>query len=150
MMTKTKAKVAAARWNVYDKDCPTRLVLDRIADKWTVLIVGLLATGTKRFGELRRDIGGISQKMLTQTLRTLERDGLVRREVFPTIPLRVEYTLTDLGATLIKALDTLAIWSEKNIQSVLAARRKYDQPPAAQKINASKVTYQAGLRRASR
>jgi len=85
---------AQPMWDVYDARCPTRLVLNRIADKWTVLIIGSLATETKRFTQLRRAIGGISQKVLAQTLRGLERDGLLTRTVYPSVPPKVEYTLT--------------------------------------------------------
>ena len=82
---------AGARWNVYDKQCPTRQTLDRIADKWTVLIVGRLATRKRRFGELRREIAGISPKMLTHKLRELERDGLITRRIYASVPPKVEY-----------------------------------------------------------
>ena len=87
-------------YNIYAAKCPTRQALDRIADKWTALIIGLLAERPLRFGELRRAIEGISQKMLTQTLKSLERDGLVLRRAFPTVPVTVEYSLTKLGYTL--------------------------------------------------
>lgn len=113
-------------WNVYNAQCPTRLVLNRIADKWTVLIVGSLEKGTKRFGVLRREIDGISQKMLTQTLRGLERDGLITRSVFPSIPPRVEYSLTPLGRTLVGLLDAIRLWSESHIEEVLDAQASYD------------------------
>jgi len=113
-------------WNVYDKDCPTRLVLNRIADKWTVLVVGSLAQRTKRFGELKREITGISQKMLTQTLRGMERDGLINRKVYPTVPPKVEYSLTNLGITLINMLNEIRSWSESNIELVIKAQEKYD------------------------
>ena len=113
-------------WNVYDNNCPTRLVLNRIADKWTVLVVGLLAQETKRFGELRREIGGISQKMLTQTLRGMERDGLVNRKIYPTIPPKVEYSLTKLGSSLTEILEEIRIWSGNNIETILTAQQKYD------------------------
>jgi DNA-binding HxlR family transcriptional regulator len=114
-------------WNVFDDRCPTRLVLNRVADKWTVLIVARLARRTMRFGELKREIAGISQKMLTQTLRGLERDGLVARTVYAEVPLRVEYCLTPLGATLVNILVQIKDWAEGNIEAVLAARRAYDQ-----------------------
>jgi len=84
------------RGSPYRADCPTRRILDRIGDRWTVLIVGALWDGSARFSELRRRIEGVSQKMLTQTLRGLERDGLVRRTVYPEVPVRVEYTLTEV------------------------------------------------------
>jgi DNA-binding HxlR family transcriptional regulator len=113
-------------WDVYNQHCPTRMVLDRIADKWTVLVVGALEDKTKRFGELRREIGGVSQKMLTQTLRGLEMDGLVARRVYASVPPKVEYTLTKLGRTLIPVLEAIREWSEQNIEDVLEARSHYD------------------------
>ena len=114
------------KWDVYNEHCPTRIVLDRIADKWAVLIVGALEGKTKRFGELRREIGGVSQKMLTQTLRGLERDGLVARMVYASVPPKVEYSLTELGRTLVCILEAIREWSENNIEDVLKARDGYD------------------------
>ncbi|MCX5804493.1 MAG: helix-turn-helix domain-containing protein [Proteobacteria bacterium] len=114
------------KWDVYNEHCPTRIVLDRIADKWAVLVVGALEDKTKRFGELRREIGGVSQKMLTQTLRGLERDGLVTRVVYASVPPKVEYSLTDLGRTLVRILEAIREWSENNIENVLKARDGYD------------------------
>jgi len=114
------------KWDVYDEHCPTRMVLDRIADKWTVLVIGALENETKRFGELRKEIGGVSQKMLTQTLRGLERDGLVARVVYASVPPKVEYSLTKLGRTLVRILEAVRQWSEKSIEDVLKARDKYD------------------------
>lgn len=116
-------------YDVYAADCPTRQALDRIADKWTALIVGLLAERPHRFGELRRRIGGISQKMLTQTLRSLERDGLVNRRAEPTVPVTVEYSLTPLGRTLVEPLAAIRTWAEDHIQGVLAARVSHDARP---------------------
>jgi DNA-binding HxlR family transcriptional regulator len=116
-------------WDPYSADCPTRLVLERIADKWTVLVVGRLATGTKRFGELKRTIGGISQKSLTQTLRELERDGIVTRRVYASVPPKVEYSLTPLGRTLVDLLDSIRAWAETHIEQVLAAQGAYDREP---------------------
>ena len=115
-----------SEWNVYDRKCPTRLVLDRIADKWTVLIVGLLSQETKRFGQLKRELDGVSQKMLTQTLRGLERDGVVSRKVYPTVPPKVEYSLTTLGYTLVDLLKGIRNWSEGNIEKVIKAQKEYD------------------------
>jgi DNA-binding HxlR family transcriptional regulator len=114
------------RWNVYDENCPTRLTLDRIADKWTVLIVGRLAIGTRRFGELRRDIAGVSPKVLTQKLRELERDGLVARRIYASVPPKVEYSLTPLGRTLVGLLDAVRVWAETHIESVLEAQQTFD------------------------
>jgi DNA-binding HxlR family transcriptional regulator len=101
-------------------------VLSRIGDKWTVFVVGLLAKGPMRFNEIRRTIGGISQRMLTLTLRGLERDGLVIRTVYPTIPPRVDYALTPLGCTLIEPLVALADWAAANQATVEKARTKFD------------------------
>ncbi len=114
-------------WNTFEAACPTRLVLNRIADKWTVLVMSLLAQETKRFSALQRDIGGVSQKMLTQTLRGLERDGLVTRTIYPTVPPKVEYTLTPLGHTLVELLDGVRLWAETNIEDVLKAQMAYDE-----------------------
>nr|WP_320167248.1 helix-turn-helix domain-containing protein [uncultured Methylophaga sp.] len=114
-------------WDVYNKNCPTRLVLDRIADKWTVLTVGALANETKRFSQLQRELDGISQKMLTQTLRGLERDGVIQRQVYPTVPPKVEYSLTPLGRTLITLLENITDWSEDNIERVIEAQQAYDE-----------------------
>ena len=115
------------KWDVYNESCPTRMVLDRVADKWTVLIVGALENRTKRFGELRREIGGVSQKMLTQTLRGLERDGLVARVVYASVPPKVEYSLTGLGRTLVPILEKIREWSEREIEDILKARTVYDK-----------------------
>jgi len=101
-------------------------VLSRVGDKWTVLVVELLDDGPKRFNELRRLIGNISQKMLTTTLRGLERDGLVTRTVYPTIPPRVDYELTELGRGLRAPVKTLAIWARENIGRINEARAKFD------------------------
>jgi DNA-binding HxlR family transcriptional regulator len=117
---------AELAWNVYSTDCPTRLVLDRIADKWAVLVLGLLGNGPVRFNRLRRQIEGISQKMLSQTLKSLERDGLVSRKVTPTVPVTVEYSITPLGETLSATVDNLRIWAETHMEKVLVAQRQYD------------------------
>ncbi|RBQ18335.1 transcriptional regulator [Spongiactinospora rosea] len=111
----------------YSADCPTRRILDRIGDRWTVLIVGALWDGSARFSDLRRRIEGISQKMLTQTLRGLERDGLVHRTVHPEVPVRVEYTLTEAGRTLREPLRALQEWSIAHLGDVAASQEAYDQ-----------------------
>ncbi len=102
-------------------------VLSRVGDKWTVLVVELLSEGPMRFNELRRLIGNISQKMLTATLRGLERDGLVTRTVYPTIPPRVDYELTDLGRELRVPVKALALWARENIGRINAARARFDR-----------------------
>ncbi|MDR6770229.1 helix-turn-helix domain-containing protein [Azospirillum sp. BE72] len=113
--------------DAYASGCPTRQALDRIADKWTVLILGLLEGGPMRFNQLRREIEGISQKMLSQTLKSLERDGLVSRKVFATVPVTVEYAITPLGATLAETLVPLRVWAETHIAQVLESRAAYDR-----------------------
>ena len=108
------------------ENCPVREVLDRIGDKWSVLVVGLLGDGPRRFSELRRTIDGISQRMLTLTLRGLERDGLVTRTLYPTIPPRVDYELTSLGRTLLEPIMTLHHWAAKNRSAIQEARARFD------------------------
>ena len=112
--------------NVYSADCPTRQILDRVGDKWAVLILLLLRDGPTRFNQLRRTIEGISQKMLSQVLKSLERDGLIRRRAIATVPVTVEYSITPLGATLAGAVDPLRDWAERNLKEVSAAQRRYD------------------------
>ncbi|HEX4696077.1 MAG TPA: helix-turn-helix domain-containing protein [Candidatus Udaeobacter sp.] len=116
--------------SVLEPQCPSRLVLERIADKWTALVIQILAHGTMRYAELQRAIGDISQKMLTQTLRSLERDGLVQRTVHPVVPPKVEYSLTRLGRTLIEPLQGLCRWSEKHLAELQANRARAKQAAA--------------------
>ena len=106
--------------------CPVRDVLNRVGDKWSVLVVALLRDGPMRFNELRRSIDGISQRMLTLTLRGLERDGLASRTVTPTTPPRVDYELTELGRTLLGPIMSLADWAEKNRSVIRTARARFD------------------------
>lgn len=120
------AECAGQNPNAYAASCPTRMVLDRVADKWAVLILGLLSGGPIRFNQLRRAIEGISQKMLSQTLKSLERDGLVTRKVTPTVPVTVEYAITHLGRTLAATVDPLRLWAETHFDAVLEAQRRYD------------------------
>ena len=101
-------------------------VLDRVGDKWTVLVVSELGRGPKRFNEIRRALGSISQRMLTLTLRALERDGLVVRTMFPTIPPRVEYELTKLGRSLLEPVNGLGLWARRNRATIEDARRRFD------------------------
>jgi DNA-binding HxlR family transcriptional regulator len=110
--------------DIYNENCPTRIVLDRIADKWTVLIIGQLAEGTLRFNELKRCIGGITQKMLTQTLKSLERDGMISRTIYPEIPPKVEYSLTELGKSLTMVVRQIRTWSEDNFTKILEAQNR--------------------------
>jgi DNA-binding HxlR family transcriptional regulator len=117
------------RGDLFDPDCPTRLVLDRIGDKWTVLVVMLLRDGPQRFTRLRGQIGHVAPKVLAQTLRRMERDGLVTREVFAEVPPRVEYTLTDLGRSLTKPIAVVVDWAEVNVGRITAAQEAYDDAP---------------------
>lgn len=112
----------APPFNALDPRCPSRYVLTKVGDRWTALIVSLLAERPRRFGELRRTVEGISQKMLTQTLRSLETDGLVQREVLPTRPVSVEYSLTPLGGTLVPVVQAIVRWAEEHAAEVLQAR----------------------------
>jgi DNA-binding HxlR family transcriptional regulator len=108
------------------KACEVRDLLDRIADKWSLLVIELLDRNTLRFSELRRQIDGISQRMLTLTLRQLERDGLVRRTVYPVVPPKVEYELTELGVTLLGTIQPLVAWARRHRDEIAGARAAYD------------------------
>ena len=112
--------------SVYAKTCPSRQLLDRIGDAWSVLIVASLADGAMRYTELSHRIAGISPKMLTQTLRALERDGLVTRTVYPVVPPGVDYALTTLGRSLLGLVEALQEWAEQHIGDVVEARTAYD------------------------
>lgn len=116
------------------EDCPVRNVLDRVGDKWSILIISILGEcGTQRFNQLNHRIGNISQKMLTVTLKTLEADGLVSRKMYPTIPPKVEYTLTPLGESLLPAVAGLTAWAVQHMPTILASREQYRS--AAVKLN---------------
>jgi DNA-binding HxlR family transcriptional regulator len=110
----------------YDRNCPSRQILDRIGDTWSVLIIGSLADGPRRYSQLAARIDGVSPKMLTQTLRGLERDGIISRAVFPEVPPRVEYELTGLGGSLLGLVGEMSTWAEKHIGDVIEARDSYD------------------------
>jgi DNA-binding HxlR family transcriptional regulator len=107
-------------------ECEVRQILDRIADKWSLLVIALLERRTLRFSELRKAIDGISQRMLTVTLRQLERDGLVRRKAYPVVPPRVDYELTDMGCTLHDTIKSLVTWTEEHQTAIAKARADYD------------------------
>ncbi|MHA6766368.1 winged helix-turn-helix transcriptional regulator [Sphingobium ummariense] len=113
-------------YDVYEDNCPTRHILDRITDKWALLILDRLGDGPVRFNHLRRDIKGISQKVLSQTLKKLQRDGLISRAIFATVPVTVEYALTPLGTTLTETVAALAHWAERNMDAVIASQKAYD------------------------
>ena len=116
--------------------------LDRIGDKWTVMVVGTLSKGPMRFNAIMRAIGGVSHRMLTLTLRGLERDGLVKRTAYPTIPPKVEYELTEMGRSLIRPLKALATWAQRNRPAMEAARARFDEPevriPSGRRSSASR------------
>jgi DNA-binding HxlR family transcriptional regulator len=113
--------------NVFLRGCASRTVLEVIANKWTNLAVCALRDGPMRFGQLSRHLEGITQKMLTQTLRSLERDGLVTRTLYPTIPPRVDYELTDLGRSVAGLFDGLIDWAQQHTVEITAARHRYDE-----------------------
>ena len=117
-------------YDVFSLNCPTRAVLDRLADKWALLILVRLAEGTARFNQLRREIEGVSQKVLSQTLKRLERDGLISRHAFPTVPVTVEYRLTDLGRTLRESVIPFSRWAEAHMDDILLAQQSYDAAAA--------------------
>ena len=112
--------------------CSIRHILDRFGDKWSILIISILGhIGKQRFNELNQQIGDISQKMLTVTLRSLEADGLISRKLYPEIPPRVEYELTDLGRSLLPHIEQLAMWAEQHMDCILKNREKYSQKKAS-------------------
>ena len=129
MTAAQQREVAKREFDAFLADCPSRLVLDRISDKWVTLVIASLSDGPLRFSELSRQLAGVSQKMLTQTLRTLERDGLVKRTVTPAVPVRVDYELTPLGRSLAPVLGALKAWAETNIEHIMAARDAYELQP---------------------
>ena len=112
--------------NAFARECPSRVVLDRIGDRWTVLLVLALSDGPQRFSELRLRIEGITPKVLTQTLRALERDGIVTRTVFAQVPPRVDYELTELGRDLLAPIDAIRIWAEEHAVRIVENRAAYD------------------------
>jgi DNA-binding HxlR family transcriptional regulator len=125
-MPKTFSPPPGLDWSVLSRTCPSRTSLARIANKWTAMVITVLADGPLRFGDLRTALDGISGKVLTETLRDLERDGMLIRTAYAEIPPRVEYELTPLGRTLIEPLAVLVRWAEQHIPEVLAARDAYD------------------------
>lgn len=128
MNAEQRAETAKEQFDAFYANCPSRLLLDRIADKWVTLTLSALgeAGGPMRYSELSRKLAGVSQKMLTQTLRNLERDGLIEREVTPSVPVRVDYRITALGASLLEPLHELKAWAEANMTLVEQSREHYD------------------------
>lgn len=130
----TETDVISADWlATYGRDCPSRTVIAVLANKWALYVLGALRRHDRpmRFNELRRLLDGVSQKMLTQTLRALERDGLLSRTVYPTVPPRVEYALTELGVGAGRLTTAIAEWSVQHVAEIAAARRSFDERTAA-------------------
>lgn len=113
-------------FNVFVQNCPSREIMQRLGDKWTPLVLLALAEGPQRFSVLRSRIGSVTPKVLTSTLRTLERDGLIKRTVFAQVPVRVDYELTDVGLSLLDPMEILRRWSEQHAAKVLKARDEFD------------------------
>jgi DNA-binding HxlR family transcriptional regulator len=131
-LTAAQQRAAArAEYDAFLAACPSRQVLARISDKWVTLILVALAGGPLRYSDLGRIITGVSQKMLTQTLRALERDGLVARAVTASVPVRVDYQLTPLGDSLMPAVNAVKAWAEEHISEIEASRTAYDQQASA-------------------
>src|SRR5438105_4541911 len=126
MKATDEVRTILATPDVNDPACPTRGILDHVTSRWAVLIMAALLDGSLRFSELRRTVGGVSEKMLAQTLQTLERDGFVHREAHPVIPPRVDYSLTDLGRQAAEQVWSLARWCEARVGDVMGARARYD------------------------
>ncbi|MET7327362.1 helix-turn-helix domain-containing protein [Nonomuraea sp. NPDC005650] len=129
MATKTAAErrdEARQTFDAYFAQCPSRKLLDTLSDKWVTLLLTALSEGPRRYGDLSRRVAGVSQKMLTQTLRGLERDGLVSRTLTPSVPVRVDYALTPLGESLMPLVAAIKSWAEAHIGDVEAARDRYD------------------------
>jgi DNA-binding HxlR family transcriptional regulator len=129
MATTTAAQRRARRKNEFDAflaSCPTRQLVATISGKWVTLVLVALADGPQRYSELAKRVAGVSQKMLTQTLRTLERDGLVTRTLTPSVPVRVDYALTDLGMSLLPTVSAIKAWAESHMNEVTAARMAAD------------------------
>ena len=127
-MTAAQRRTAEkADYDVFLAQCPSRQLLDRLSDKWVVLVLVALEEAPQRYSQLARTIAGVSQKMLTQTLRGLERDGLVTRSMTLSVPVRVDYALTPLGHCLLDVLRQVKGWAEAHMDEVLAARERYDR-----------------------
>jgi DNA-binding HxlR family transcriptional regulator len=126
MTAQQRRDEARVEFDAYLAECPSRKLLDRIADKWVALVVKSLGDGPKRYSEVSHQLAGVSQKMLTQTLRSLERDGVLTRTVTPSVPVRVDYELTPLGQSLAGVLGQLKMWAEQHMPEVDVARADYD------------------------
>jgi DNA-binding HxlR family transcriptional regulator len=129
MTAAQRREVRRVEYDAYLTQCPSRQLLDRLSDKWVTLVMVALEDQPMRYSQLARRIAGVSQKMLTQTLRTLERDGLVTRTVTASVPVTVTYELTALGRSLLAVVAQLKDWAESHMDAVLAARNSYDSQP---------------------
>lgn len=139
MPTQTAAQRRArakVEYDAYLAACPSRQLLDSISDKWVALILSALGEGPQRYSDLSRRLAGVSQKMLTQTLRKLERDGMISREVTPSVPVRVDYELTPLGASLNQVMAQFKQWAEAHMDEVLVARETYDADSGESAVSA--------------
>jgi DNA-binding HxlR family transcriptional regulator len=125
MKTGLVSRIRIRRGNLYDASCPSRTVLDHVTSRWGSLVLILLLEGTRRFSELAREIGGVSEKMLAQTLQSLESDGFVHRKAYPTIPPKVEYSLTPLGEDVASHVRELTLWVESNVGEVMKRRERH-------------------------
>lgn len=126
-----KPQLERTRGDLTDRNCPSRVVLDHVSSRWGVLVLRALLGGTRRFGELRREVDGVSEKMLAQTLQALERDGLVERRAYPVIPPHTDYRLTDLGLEAAGRIAELLGWIEESLSEVLRRQREHDARRAA-------------------
>ncbi|MFG2728981.1 winged helix-turn-helix transcriptional regulator [Streptomyces canus] len=126
MTAAQRREQARVEYDAFIKGCPTNQLLDRLSDKWVSLVVAALSTSPMRYSDLSRKIAGVSPKMLTQTLRTLERDGILTRTVTPSVPVRVDYELSALGRSLAGLLTAVKAWAETHIEEVHEARERYD------------------------
>ncbi|MGQ5639615.1 MULTISPECIES: winged helix-turn-helix transcriptional regulator [unclassified Streptomyces] len=126
MTAAQRREQARADYDAFLRECPSHQLLGRLSDKWVSLVIAALSGGSRRYSDLSRTIAGVSPKMLTQTLRTLERDGIVSRTVTPAVPVRVDYALTPLGTSLAGLLTAVKDWAETHFEDVRAARERYD------------------------
>ncbi|MEU9441947.1 helix-turn-helix domain-containing protein [Streptomyces sp. NPDC048304] len=126
MTAAQRREQARADYDAFLRECPSHQLLGRLSDKWVSLVIAALSGGTQRYSDLSRTIAGVSPKMLTQTLRSLERDGIISRTVTPAVPVRVDYALTPLGASLAGLLTAVKDWAETHFEDVRAAREHYD------------------------
>jgi DNA-binding HxlR family transcriptional regulator len=129
MTAAQRRAVQKSEYDVFVANCPSRQLLDRLSDKWVTLVLCALEDESQRYSQLARTIAGVSQKMLTQTLRTLERDGMITRTVTATVPVTVTYELTALGRSLLVVFGGLKIWAESHMDEVIEARASYDAQP---------------------